>query len=77
MHRALLRAGRVIMFLRSALPPLATISQTTAAPGAKLIAAGHTPRQSGLHQAERSMDAAVWAAGMCPRAALGCHLSPI
>jgi len=41
------------------------------------IAAGHTPHQSGLHQADLSMDAAVCGAGMCARAAFACHLSPI
>jgi len=35
------------------------------------------PHQSGLHQADRSMEAAVSSLGMPARAALVCHLSPI
>lgn len=60
-----------------ATPPLAASSQVAAAPGARPIVAGQTPHRSGLHQANRSIDAAVWSAGMHARAALTCHLSPI
>jgi hypothetical protein len=60
-----------------ATPRLAASSHVAAAPGARPIVAGHTPHRSGLHQANRSMFAAVWSVGMHARAALTCHLSPI